>query len=144
MQRIPKAEYARRRKALMAQMEPNSIAILPAAPVYIRNRDVEHIYRQDSDFQYLTGFPEPEAVMALIPGREHGEFVLRSQPVFCLMPVRVQASLQEFLASGQRKIDRWTAQHRTVLVPFDRAQDDPTAFANINTLAELNSLPPAP
>jgi len=76
MQRIPKAEYVRRRKALMAQMEPNSIAILPAAPVYIRNRDVEHIYRQDSDFQYLTGFPEPEAVLALIPGREHGEYVL--------------------------------------------------------------------
>lgn len=73
---IPKSEYARRRKALMAQMEPNSIAILPAAPVYIRNRDVEHVYRQDSDFQYLTGFPEPEAVMALIPGREHGEYVL--------------------------------------------------------------------
>ena len=76
MASIPRAEYARRRKALMAQMEPNSIAILPAAPVYIRNRDVEHVYRQDSDFQYLTGFPEPEAVMALIPGREHGEYVL--------------------------------------------------------------------
>jgi Xaa-Pro aminopeptidase len=57
-------------------MEPNSIAILPAAPMYIRNRDVEHIYRQDSDFQYLSGFPEPEAVIALIPGREHGEYVL--------------------------------------------------------------------
>lgn len=73
---IPRAEYARRRKSLMEQMEPNSIAILPAAPVYIRNRDVEHVYRQDSDFQYLTGFPEPEAVMVLIPGREHGEYVL--------------------------------------------------------------------
>ncbi|MGE4407284.1 Xaa-Pro aminopeptidase [Pseudomonas sp.] len=76
MTRIPKSEYARRRKALMAQMEPNSIAILPAAPMYIRNRDVEHVYRQDSDFQYLSGFPEPEAVIALIPGREHGEYVL--------------------------------------------------------------------
>ena len=76
MTRIPKAEYARRRKALMAEMEPNSIAILPAAPMYIRNRDVEHIYRQDSDFQYLSGFPEPEAVIVLIPGREHGEYVL--------------------------------------------------------------------
>lgn len=73
---IPKAEYARRRKALMAQMEPNSIAILPAAAVAIRNRDVEYLYRQDSDFQYLSGFPEPEAVIALIPGREHGEYVL--------------------------------------------------------------------
>ncbi|MGE8409312.1 MAG: Xaa-Pro aminopeptidase [Pseudomonas sp.] len=73
---IPKAEYARRRKALMAQMEPDSIAILPAAAVAIRNRDVEHVYRQDSDFQYLSGFAEPEAVIALIPGREHGEYVL--------------------------------------------------------------------
>ncbi len=76
MTRIPKSDYARRRKALMAQMEPNSIAILPAAPMYIRNRDVEHVYRQDSDFQYLSGFPEPEAVIALIPGREYGEYVL--------------------------------------------------------------------
>ena len=76
MTRIPKSEYARRRKALMDQMGPNSIAILPAAPMYIRNRDVEHVYRQDSDFQYLSGFPEPEAVIALIPGREHGEYVL--------------------------------------------------------------------
>ena len=76
MSHIPKAEYARRRKALMAQMVPNSIAILPAAAVAIRNRDVEHVYRQDSDFQYLSGFPESEAVIALIPGREHGEYVL--------------------------------------------------------------------
>ena len=73
---IPKAEYARRRKALMEQMERNSIAILPAAAVAIRNRDVEHVYRQDSDFQYLSGFPEPEAVIVLIPGREYGEYVL--------------------------------------------------------------------
>jgi len=73
---IPKAEYARRRKALMAQMEPNSIAILPAAAVAIRNRDVEHVYRQDSDFQYLSGFGEPQAVIVLIPGREYGEYVL--------------------------------------------------------------------
>src|SRR5690606_19765926 len=73
---IPKSEYSRRRKALMAQMEPNSIAILPAAAVAIRNRDVEHVYRQDSDFQYLSGFPEPQAVIVLMPGREHGEYIL--------------------------------------------------------------------
>lgn len=76
MMHIPKSEFARRRKALMAQMEPDSIAILPAAAVAIRNRDVEHVYRQDSDFQYLSGFPEPEAVVVLIPGREYGEYVL--------------------------------------------------------------------
>jgi Xaa-Pro aminopeptidase len=73
---IPKSEFARRRQELMDYMGDNSIAILPSAPVQTRNRDVDFAYRQDSDFQYLSGFPEPEAVMALIPGREHGEFVL--------------------------------------------------------------------
>jgi len=74
--RLKKAEFARRRSALMEYMGPNSIAVLPAAPVQTRNRDVDFAYRQDSDFQYLSGFPEPEAVMVLIPDREHGEFVM--------------------------------------------------------------------
>ncbi|WP_414434327.1 Xaa-Pro aminopeptidase [Alloalcanivorax venustensis] len=69
-------EFQRRRRELMEQMEPNSIAILAAAPERTRNRDVEHPYRQDSDFWYLSGFPEAEAVMVLLPGREHGEYVL--------------------------------------------------------------------
>ncbi len=54
----------------------NSIAILPAAPERTRSRDVEHPYRSDSDFYYLTGFPEPEAIAVLIPGRKQGQFVL--------------------------------------------------------------------
>lgn len=74
--RIAKSEIARRRKQLMAQMEPNSIAIVPAAPERPRSRDTEYHYRQDSDFLYLSGFEEPQAVLVLIPGREHGEFVL--------------------------------------------------------------------
>ena len=74
--RITKQEFSRRRKALMAMMEPNSIAIVPAAPERTRSRDTEHHYRQDSDLYYLSGFPEPQAVLVLIPGREHGEFVL--------------------------------------------------------------------
>ena len=73
---LTKKEFARRRKALIEQMEPNSIAILPAAPEKIRNRDAHYLYRQDSDFFYLSGFPEPEAVLAIIPGREHGETIL--------------------------------------------------------------------
>ena len=74
--KLSKQEFAERRTELMGLMEPNSIAILPAAPVRARNRDVDYPYRQDSDFYYLTGFAEPEAVLALIPGREHGEYVL--------------------------------------------------------------------
>ncbi len=69
-------EFQQRRKKLMAHMSENSIAILPAAPVAIRNRDVEYPYRQDSDFYYLSGFIEPEAVMVLKPKREHGEFIM--------------------------------------------------------------------
>lgn len=74
--RISKQEFSRRRKALMALMEPNSIAILPAAPERIRNRDTEYPYRQDSDFFYLSGFPEAGAVLVLLPQRQHGEYVL--------------------------------------------------------------------
>jgi len=57
-------------------MGEGSVAILPAAPIAIRNRDVDYTYRQDSDFQYLSGFPEPDAVIVLIPGRKHGEYIL--------------------------------------------------------------------
>lgn len=69
-------EFARRRRQLMRMIGKGGIAILPAAPPRVRNRDVEYAYRQDSDFHYLTGFPEPEAVAVLMPGREHGEYVL--------------------------------------------------------------------
>ncbi|MBK8181913.1 MAG: Xaa-Pro aminopeptidase [Candidatus Competibacteraceae bacterium] len=67
---IPPAVFARRRQTLMARMGPGSIALLPAAPSMARNRDVHYPYRQDSDFYYLTGFPEPEAVAVLAPGDE--------------------------------------------------------------------------
>ena len=46
----------------MQMMGNDAIAIIPTAPVRLRNRDVEYAYRADSDFYYLTGFPEPEAV----------------------------------------------------------------------------------
>lgn len=76
--RLDRDEFAKRRQALMSQMEPNSIAIIASAPEQRRNRDVDFPFRQDSDFYYLSGFAEPESVIALIPGREHGEYV-----VFC-------------------------------------------------------------
>ena len=72
---IPAAVFARRRRALLERMGPGSIALLPAAPETPRNRDVHHPFRQDSDFYYLTGFPEPEAIAVLAPGGEH-EFLL--------------------------------------------------------------------
>ena len=69
-------EFARRRKQLMDMVGPGGIVILPSAPVRHRSRDVEYRYRQDSDFFYLSGFEEPNAVIALVPERDKGEFVI--------------------------------------------------------------------
>jgi Xaa-Pro aminopeptidase len=75
---LPRSEFSRRRRHLMAMLEHNSIAIVTAASLSVRSRDTEYLFRQDSDFHYLSGFPEPDAVVVLVPGREHGEYL-----VFC-------------------------------------------------------------
>ena len=68
-------EYARRRQDLMRQIG-DGIAVIPSAPISTRNGDVHYRYRADSDFYYLTGFNEPEAVAVLAPGRKGGEFLM--------------------------------------------------------------------
>ena len=65
---ITRKEFGRRRKQLMRMMGKDSIAIIPTATELLRNRDVEFPFRADSDFYYLTGFHEPDAVAVLIPG----------------------------------------------------------------------------
>ena len=69
-------EFVRRRKNLMQMVGSGGIAILPAAPVRTRSRDVEYRFRQDSDFYYLTGFAEPDAVAVIVPARKNGEYLL--------------------------------------------------------------------
>ncbi len=69
-----------------------------------------------------------------------GEVQVRTQPVFCLLRRELLESLVRFTHSGGRKIDAWTAQHHTVVVPFDATSDDRLAFCNVNTLQELQAL----
>jgi len=69
-------EFARRRRQFMRMIGKDAIAILPAAPVRHRNGDIEYAYRQDSHFHYLSGFPEPDAVAVLVPGRPQAEYLL--------------------------------------------------------------------
>lgn len=76
---IPATEYRRRRQRLMELMMPGSLAMIPAGSQKIRNRDVEYLFRQDSDFYYLTGFVEADALLVLVPGRAHGEAILFCQ-----------------------------------------------------------------
>jgi len=73
---ISMKEYARRRKALMQLVGVDGIVIVPSAPEQLRNGDAVFPYRQYSDFYYLTGFKEPEAVLVLLPKRKEGEFIL--------------------------------------------------------------------
>ncbi|MFP6682896.1 MAG: Xaa-Pro aminopeptidase [Gammaproteobacteria bacterium] len=73
---MEKREFANRRKRLMDMIDVGGIAIQPTAPERVRNRDVYFPYRPDSDFYYLTGFPEPEAVAVMVPDRPQGEFLL--------------------------------------------------------------------
>ena len=73
---ITKKELERRRYRVMEAMDNRSIAIIPTAPSRQRNRDIDYAYRPDSDFFYLTGFPEPESVAVLVPDRPQGEFLL--------------------------------------------------------------------
>jgi len=57
-------EFKERRERVLAAIRPG-VLVVPSAPLAIRNNDVEHEYRQDSDFFYLTGFDEPESVLVL-------------------------------------------------------------------------------
>jgi molybdopterin-guanine dinucleotide biosynthesis protein A len=77
---------------------------------------------------------QADAEIAIASTLEDGE--QRAQPVFCLMKAALMESLVQFIQSGQRKIDRWTALHRCVEVPFD----DAGAFFNANTLADLQRI----
>lgn len=73
---IKQKEYARRRRQLMRMAGEDSVIILSAAPCRIRNNDVHYPYRQDSDFLYLTGFREHDAVLVMIPEDDGGRCIL--------------------------------------------------------------------
>lgn len=83
------------------------------------------------------------ADIAMAAAREEDGQV-RTQPVFSLMKRDVMESLVKFTQAGGRKIDAWTGQHKTAIVPFDREGDDRSAFFNANTLEELHRLEQAP
>ena len=106
----------------------------PLFPTDLVERLAEALEREDAEIAMAAAL-EPESGA----GSQ-----LRAQPVFSLLKRELMESLVRFTQGGGRKIDAWTAQHRTVLVPFDREGDDPAAFANANTLAELHRLEQAP
>jgi molybdopterin-guanine dinucleotide biosynthesis protein A len=102
----------------------------PRFPLDLVQRLAEALERDDA-----------EIAMAAAPeSGQDGQSQVRTQPVFCLLRVALLESLVDFTHKGGRKIDAWTAGHKTVVVPFDQPGDDPLAFSNANTLAELQQL----
>ena len=102
----------------------------PLLPLDLVPRLAAALEAQDADIAMVSA---PEV-------SRDGTVQLRAQPVFCLLRVDLLESLVRFTQDGGRKIDAWTALHNTVLVPFNLPGDDPRAFCNANTLAELRAL----
>jgi molybdopterin-guanine dinucleotide biosynthesis protein A len=97
------------------------------------------LFSEDLVARLAQALARENADFAVVAAAE-GDGQLRAQPVFCLMRTAMLESLMLFTTSGGRKIDAWTAQHKTVLVPFNLPGDDARAFFNANTLAELHQL----
>jgi molybdenum cofactor guanylyltransferase len=97
------------------------------------------LFPQDLVARLGEALEREDADIAMAAARED-DGQIRSQPVFSLMKRELMESLVRFTQEGGRKIDAWTARHRTVLVPFDREGDDASGFSNANTLAELHQL----
>jgi molybdopterin-guanine dinucleotide biosynthesis protein A len=102
----------------------------PRLPLDLAERLAAAMVRDNADIA-MAAAPETN---------EHGQTEIRTQPVFCLLKLELSESLVQFTHAGGRKIDAWTAQHKTVIVPFDGPHDDPLAFTNVNTLNELQAL----
>jgi molybdopterin-guanine dinucleotide biosynthesis protein A len=102
----------------------------PLLPLDLASRLAAALEAEDADI-----------AMAAAPEAGHdGQLQMRTQPVFCLLRIELLESLVRFTQDGGRKIDAWTALHKTVVVPFDAPGDNPQAFFNANTLAELHQL----
>ena len=95
--------------------------------------DTPH-YPMDLVARLAQALVAENAEVAVAATHEGGR--VQVQPVFCLMATTLVHSLVAYTQAGQRRIDRWTGQHRCAVVPFD----DPAAFDNINTIDDLQRL----
>lgn len=68
--------FADRRQEFIGQMEPGSVAVFPSKPLALRNLDVHHDYRQESNFYYISGFEEPESILLLNPSHSRYKYVM--------------------------------------------------------------------
>ena len=106
----------------------------PRFPLDLANRLAKALQANDAEIAMAAGFETDT----------QGNRTIRTQPVFCLLRSELLESLVQFTHNGGRKIDAWTAQHKTTIVNFDLPTDDIYAFANANTVQELVNLEALP
>ena len=111
---ISMTDYQTRRKQIMGQIGQGNIAILPSAKEILRNGDAVFPFRQNSDFYYLTGFNEPDAILVLIPERAEGEYILfnrirdRDREIWDGPRAGQEGACQYFLADQAFPIQQFT------------------------------------
>ena len=122
------ADYAGPLAGFLAGLEHCNTRYLVTAPCDTPNFPTDLVAR------LVAGLIAQDAQIAMAATRD-GDGV-QTQPVFCLMAYSLKDSLIDFIASGQRQVERWAALHRCATVVFDEA----TAFTNANTAQELQRL----
>jgi Xaa-Pro aminopeptidase len=101
---ITPEEYKQRRALLMSKMEPNSVAIFKARDVSVRSNDVNYLYRQESNFHYLTGCDEPKSYLLLCPDGIQIDSVTKAKEVFLLRPKTRSAAGESLGLEGAKSV----------------------------------------
>lgn len=112
-------EYKQRRALLMAKMEPNSIAIFKAKDPANRSNDVNYLYRQESNFLYLTGCDEQRSYLLLCPDGIQVDSVTTAKEVFFIRPKTRSAAGESLGPEGAKSELGFTVVlPSTELLPF--------------------------
>jgi Xaa-Pro aminopeptidase len=139
--------HAQRRHDLLARLDGSTCVVIAATPVTIRNSDVEHAFRQDSDLWYLTGFAEPETVIVLAPRHKEHRFVMFVRPrdpereTWDGLRAGVEGAKERFgadaafpIAELESRLPDYLAGHRRLAYAVGRfAGNDARIFAALHT-----------
>lgn len=145
---ISQQEYAQRRQNVRQQIGENAIAIIPAASQVLRNGDTPYVFRQDSNFYYLTGFNESDAILVLLPGHDEGEYILfarEKDPAKEIWDGKMQglqgviehfhADMAYDINSFEEVLPRLLENRKKVYFPISKCADfDQLIFACVNQL----------
>ena len=141
-------DFVTRRKQLMQRTQHRALVIIPSANLIIRNGDSHYPFRQASDFYYLTGYNEPDAIALLAPGHAEGEYILFNRPrdpereIWYGERVGQQGAISHYLADQAYDIQEFwkhlplfLAHYETVIWPIGQnALFDQKLFAAIADL----------